>query len=399
MASDIFISYRRHDASFFAARLRERIEQTFPGQVFLDVAGIEAGEDFDAKLRQVVASAKVVLAVVSPGWQRDREGGMRLGEPDDYVTREIATALEAGVAVIPVLIDGARMPPAQALPPRLQALSTLHGVSVTHERFESDAGALVNQLYRPLGIRAPGLVERLLDLLVFRGSFNQRSRDQSALWSTLAAAVAALLCGLWVVVDRADPLEAATPLLVAALALVLGWIGRNSRRWRRVATTSSIVSALLLAGVAGVGIWRASHLPRDPWIEANVAAQLHAEASEFPAAQVAWTTRALFYTPPPTVECGCLTARWPRDRSRVGPYPAGTRASYANECAGPVQFALSRSNSAWLASVYPWFAGAGREFAVVTLAPGQRVEVPLDGWHGHAMLPWVCLKEAAPSLR
>lgn len=36
MTKDIFISYRWHGSASFAAKLRGRLEQAFPGQVFLD---------------------------------------------------------------------------------------------------------------------------------------------------------------------------------------------------------------------------------------------------------------------------------------------------------------------------------------------------------------------------
>ena len=40
MTKDIFISYRRHDSSFVAAKLRDRLEQTFPDHVFQNDHGI-----------------------------------------------------------------------------------------------------------------------------------------------------------------------------------------------------------------------------------------------------------------------------------------------------------------------------------------------------------------------
>lgn len=65
MAQPIFISYRRHDSSFFAAQLKDRLEQAFPGDVFLDVSGIEVGADLVQTLRAAVQSAKVVLVVAA----------------------------------------------------------------------------------------------------------------------------------------------------------------------------------------------------------------------------------------------------------------------------------------------------------------------------------------------
>ena len=164
MAKDIFISYRRHDSSFFAARLRERLEGLFPGQVFLDVSGIDAGDDFVDWLKAAVSSSKAVIAVIGPGWASSREGQATLGDEGDFVTEEIATALEAGIPIVPVLVDGARMPSANQIPLRLQGLPRRNAVSISHERFDSDVTHLVAGLYKPLGIRPPNRLERILEL-------------------------------------------------------------------------------------------------------------------------------------------------------------------------------------------------------------------------------------------
>ena len=119
MAGTIFINYRREDSTGAAGRLHDRLAQAFGRKnLFMDVDHIPAGVDFVAHLNSQVAACDV-----SSGRHRsplaEREGRnweARLHQPDDFVTIEIAAALTRNIRVIPVLVDGARMPKASELP-------------------------------------------------------------------------------------------------------------------------------------------------------------------------------------------------------------------------------------------------------------------------------------------
>ncbi len=65
----------------------------------------------------------MLLAVIGPHWlAAEGDAGRRLDDPQDWVRLEIEAALKRGVRVIPVQIDGARMPAAAELPPSLRDL-------------------------------------------------------------------------------------------------------------------------------------------------------------------------------------------------------------------------------------------------------------------------------------
>src|SRR5688500_16574002 len=109
----IFINYRRQDAIGTAGRLYDRLAQAFGrDKLFMDVDHIPAGIDFVGYLESQVAACDVFLVVIGPNWldAQDESGGRRIGSPDDFVSIEIAAALARQIRVIPVLIDGARMP-------------------------------------------------------------------------------------------------------------------------------------------------------------------------------------------------------------------------------------------------------------------------------------------------
>src|SRR6187455_3304441 len=150
----IFINYRREDSISTAGRLYDRLSQTFGRKnIFMDVDHIPAGVDFVAHLNTQVAACNIILVVIGPHWleAKDENGGRRLDNPDDFVVIEIATALARNIRVIPVLVDGARMPKAGELPGSLKALARRQAVEVRQLHFGRDAEALVERINEALG--------------------------------------------------------------------------------------------------------------------------------------------------------------------------------------------------------------------------------------------------------
>ena len=70
-----------------------------------------------------------------------------MDNPEDFVRIEIASALaREEMRVIPVMLDQAPVPAAEALPPDLAPLARRNAVRLTHERFKSDVGGLIRAL-------------------------------------------------------------------------------------------------------------------------------------------------------------------------------------------------------------------------------------------------------------
>ena len=138
----IFISYRRSDTEGQAGRLFDDLKQHFgEDAVFMDVAGLEAGRDFRRAIDSQVASCGVLLAIIGKQWltATDERGVRRLDDPMDFVRLETASALKRDIPVVPVLVQGARMPHADELPDNLKDLSYRNGVELTHARWDSDS--------------------------------------------------------------------------------------------------------------------------------------------------------------------------------------------------------------------------------------------------------------------
>src|SRR5262249_12027946 len=146
MAHRMFISYRRDDSAGHAGRVHDRLASEFGREVlFMDVDGIPLGVNFVRVINEEVERCDVLLAIMGPGWldARDEAGRRRLDDPDDYVRIEIAAALKRDIPVIPILLEGARVPKANQLPDDLRDLTFRHGVEVRHGSFHDDLDRLV----------------------------------------------------------------------------------------------------------------------------------------------------------------------------------------------------------------------------------------------------------------
>jgi uncharacterized RDD family membrane protein YckC len=149
----IFISYRREETAFPAGWLYDRLAERFTdGQVFKDVDSIELGDDFVEVISSAVGSCDVLLALIGHQWLTitDEHGQRRLEDPNDFVRVEIEAALARNVRVIPILVEGARMPRATELPPSLAMLVRRQALELHPNRFDFDTGRLLRVLERTL---------------------------------------------------------------------------------------------------------------------------------------------------------------------------------------------------------------------------------------------------------
>lgn len=153
----VFISYRRDDSAGHAGRLFDRLaERCGADQVFRDVDTLSAGEDFHVALRQRIESCDVMLVLIGPGWlaAADAQGQSRLDAPDDPVHMEVAAALQRGLRVVPVLLQGAALPRDAQLPEALRPLLRRQAMDLRDASFDRDVQALLRHLAGPRRPRA-----------------------------------------------------------------------------------------------------------------------------------------------------------------------------------------------------------------------------------------------------
>lgn len=147
----IFIGYRRDDTADVAGRVYDAFARRFGrAKIFKDVDSLRPGADFGAYIKNVLPRCRVALILIGPHWldARDERGGRRLDDPNDWVRIEIETALEtSGLDVVPVLINGARLPRAEDLPESLRPLLRRHAAAIRRDPdFHGDVGKLIEAL-------------------------------------------------------------------------------------------------------------------------------------------------------------------------------------------------------------------------------------------------------------
>jgi hypothetical protein len=153
MATKVFISYRRDDSAGHAGRVHDRLEREFGRDLlFMDVDAVPLGVNFVTVLSEEVAKCDVLLAVIGPNWlnARDEDGSRRLDNPHDFVRIEIGAALQRSIPVIPILLDGAKVPKANQLPKELEELSLRNGLDIRHASFHNDVDRLIRGLKEQL---------------------------------------------------------------------------------------------------------------------------------------------------------------------------------------------------------------------------------------------------------
>jgi hypothetical protein len=118
------------------------------GTVFKDVDSIQPGDDFIDMITDAVGSCEVLLALIGNQWLTitDRNDQRRLDDPQDFVRLEVEAALNRNVRVIPILVQGARMPRADELPDSLAKLARRQAIELTPRHFKTDAEPLLKVL-------------------------------------------------------------------------------------------------------------------------------------------------------------------------------------------------------------------------------------------------------------
>ena len=147
----IAISYRRQDSSPVAGRLYDRLQAEFgKGSVFMDFDSIPYGVDFREHIKQTLQRAKVVVAIIGPEWIGGKDPvNRRIDDPTDFVRLEVASALENGIPIIPVLVNNTPMPEAKSLPAELEGLAFRNGLALdTGIDFHHHADRLIAGIHR-----------------------------------------------------------------------------------------------------------------------------------------------------------------------------------------------------------------------------------------------------------
>jgi hypothetical protein len=146
--AQVFVNYREDDDPSVAVLIDEELSRRFgPDRVFRAARSIPLGTPFPEAIRKALRSASVLLAVIGPRWltATDPTGARRIDNPEDWVRLEIREALDAGVPVIPVLVD-APLPALADLPDDIARFVENQFLQLHHRGGVRDLERLVDEL-------------------------------------------------------------------------------------------------------------------------------------------------------------------------------------------------------------------------------------------------------------
>lgn len=158
----LYISYRRADSSAMTGRIADSLTQAFGhDSVFLDVSSIPLGVDFRDYIQQIIAQTSVMLVIIGPQWLivTDQSGRRRIDDTSDSIRIEIESALRTGIAILPILIEGARMPSVAELPASIAQLAYFNAAMVRYDpSFVADMRRLIGVIGAIEGSKVPSQI-------------------------------------------------------------------------------------------------------------------------------------------------------------------------------------------------------------------------------------------------
>jgi hypothetical protein len=151
----LFLSYRRADSAAITGRVRDRLRILYgPESVFMDVDDIPIGVDFKKRIATGFTESDLVLVMIGTRWLGDPGAAPRIKSEKDPVRMEVEAALAASLPVIPVVVDGAKMPDRGDLPETLKGLADLNAAYVISGRdFDFQMDRLTKSIDRLLAER------------------------------------------------------------------------------------------------------------------------------------------------------------------------------------------------------------------------------------------------------
>jgi hypothetical protein len=154
--TSIVISYRREDSQGITGRIFDRLEGHYgQGHVFMDIDNIPYGIDFREHLQETLNRCDILIVVVGPRWfGLNEEGQPRLFEEADWVRIEVGSALAKKVPVVPLLVEGARMPKPNELPEDLRGFAFRQAATLdTGVDFRVHMERLIKSMDRVLALK------------------------------------------------------------------------------------------------------------------------------------------------------------------------------------------------------------------------------------------------------
>jgi len=176
----IFINYRRQDSKHAALYLRSLLAKRFgTNSIFRDLDSIKPGADFPAIIQSSIAGAAAFIVLIGKNWLtvKSKNKQIRLFEKHDYVRTEIESAMNLGIEIIPVMLNGATMPEAKNLPKSIEKLATMNGIELSWLEGVTKIGQQVYEIEKRKAREKADAAKRAKNIELPTGAFlNQKKR-------------------------------------------------------------------------------------------------------------------------------------------------------------------------------------------------------------------------------
>jgi class 3 adenylate cyclase/predicted ATPase len=190
----IVVSYRRSDSVAIAGRVCDRLITRYGNDsVFMDLEDILSTAEVRDHIKKCLKRGDVLLALIGPNWLA--EGG-DIQTENDPVRFEIETALEQGVDILPVLLDGSCLPPAGELPDSVKRLAFCNAVPLNSGRlFHLHMERLIRAIDQILKTESSPAADRVGQISAATEA-SSRSMDTGAIGQGNRRQVTVMFCDL-----------------------------------------------------------------------------------------------------------------------------------------------------------------------------------------------------------
>jgi hypothetical protein len=140
----IALSYRQSDIDYNAGRLLDILNVRYKNVAAIRPGDLSLATSVHDYIEQQLDACYILVAIIGSDWVgKKRDGTWRIDQPADYVRLGLQTALERGIPVIPVLVEGTELPLAEDLPGDLQDFDRYPPISLDVQHgFGKSAGQI-----------------------------------------------------------------------------------------------------------------------------------------------------------------------------------------------------------------------------------------------------------------
>jgi hypothetical protein len=204
--------------------------------VFMDVDNIPFGTDFRSHIQETLQHTDILIAVIGTKWLGPHaDGNSRMQEKTDPVRLEIETALERKIPILPVLVDGAKMPESTELPAEFGSFAYLNAAEVATGRdFRSHMERLIGAIDQVASgnpaAETPQLISKAVQARTSYAGGGQIRLNDAIRY--VAAPLILLLIAHHIIINAFDLdvvyLRAACTAVPLAFGAALFWLGSRS---------------------------------------------------------------------------------------------------------------------------------------------------------------------------